>query len=75
MSNLYVDIDYMKTCTMRYKGAPLHLLKMMKPKVVELKAHIQSEIRKYKEFQQLISSFRLHMHECPGAWMSFFTCM
>ena len=48
---------------MRYKGAPLHLPKMMKPRAVELKAHIQSQIYNYEELSQLITS--LHdSHAC-----------
>jgi len=31
--NVHDVVDYMKTWTMRYKGPPLHLPKMMKPKV------------------------------------------
>ncbi len=38
LSNVNVVVDYMQTWTMRYKGALLHLPKMIKPKVVELKA-------------------------------------
>jgi len=33
---------YMQTWMMRYKGDSLHLPKMMKDSVVELKAHIRS---------------------------------
>ena len=42
LSKLHAVVDYMQTWAMRYKGAPLHLLKMMKPKAVELKARIRS---------------------------------
>ena len=33
LSNLHAAVDYMQTWTMRYKGVPLHLPKMMKPGV------------------------------------------
>jgi len=44
LSNMHTVVDYMQTWTMRYKGAPLHLPKMMKPIAIELKACIQSQI-------------------------------
>lgn len=44
---------------MRYTGAPLHLPNMMKPKAVELKAHIWSQIRNYEELPQLITSLQV----------------
>lgn len=47
LSNVHAAIDYMRTWMMRYKGALLHLPKMMKPRVVELKACIRSHIRNY----------------------------
>lgn len=49
LSNFHIVVDRMQTWTMRYKGAPLHFPKMMKTKVVELKARIQSEIWNYEE--------------------------
>ena len=42
LSNMHASIDYMQMWAIRYKGAPLHLSKMMKPRAVELKARIQS---------------------------------
>ena len=57
-SNVHVVVDYMQTWTMRYKGAPLHLPKMMKPKVVKLKAHIRSQIWNYEYLPQLITSLQ-----------------
>lgn len=44
LSNLHIAIDCMQTWTVRYKGAPLHFPKLMKPKAVELKARIMSQI-------------------------------
>jgi len=52
--NIHVVVDEMQTWTMKYKGAPLHLPKMMRVNVVELKAHIQSQIWKYEDLPQLI---------------------
>lgn len=40
---------------MRYKEAPLYFPNMMKPKAVELKARIQSQIRNYVELPHLIT--------------------
>jgi len=40
LSNLRTTIEYMQTQKMRYKGAQLHFPKMMKPKLIELKAWI-----------------------------------
>jgi len=48
-SNVHNVLDYMQTWTMICKGSPLHLPKMMKPKMVELKAHIQSQIWNYDD--------------------------
>ena len=56
LANLHVSIDYMQKWTMRYKGAPLHLPNMMKPRVVNLKARIRSQIKKYEELPELITS-------------------
>lgn len=58
LSSQHTNFDCMKTWKMRYKGAPLHFLKMMKPKVVELKAHIRSQIRNYEELLQLITNLQ-----------------
>lgn len=38
--NLHDVVDDMKTWTMKYKEAPLHLPKMMTANAVEMKAHI-----------------------------------
>jgi len=51
LSNLHTSIDHTQKWKMRYKGAPLHLPKMMK-------THIQSQIRNYEEFLQLITSLQ-----------------
>ena len=58
LSNVHTAIDCMKTWTIRYKRAPLHLPKMMKPRAVELKACIRSQIQNYEELPQLITSFQ-----------------
>ena len=58
LSNVHSVVDYMQTWTMGYKGAPLHLPKMMKPRVVELKARIRSQIRNYEDLLQLITSLQ-----------------
>lgn len=39
MTNIHAAINDIQTWTMKYKGAPLHLAKMMRPNAVELKAH------------------------------------
>jgi len=48
----------MKILKMRYKGAPFHLPKVMKLKVVELKAGIWSQIQKYEEPPQCMTSLQ-----------------
>ena len=48
-SDIHTVVNHMQIWTMRYKGAPLHLPKMMKPKEVVLKAPIQSQIQNYEE--------------------------
>jgi len=63
MTNLHAVVDYMQEWTMRYKGAPLHLPKMMKFSAVELKAHIQSHFQNYEELSQLITSIQAS-HAC-----------
>jgi len=40
--NVHDIVDDMQTWMMKYKGAPLHLPKMMTANVVELQACIQS---------------------------------
>jgi len=55
---MHVVVNYMQTWTMRYKGAPLHLPKMMNPRVVELKARIRSQIWNYEDLPQLITSLQ-----------------
>lgn len=42
LSDLHIVFYHMQTWTMRCKGAQFHLSKMIKPRVVELKAHIWS---------------------------------
>ena len=42
LADIHIAINHMQIWTMRYKGAPLQLPKMMKPKMVELKARIWS---------------------------------
>jgi len=44
MLKIHVVFDDMQAWTMKYKGAPLHLPKMMRPNAIELKARLQSEI-------------------------------
>jgi len=56
--NVHVVIDYMQTWTMSYKGALLHLPRMMKPIAVELKACIRSQIRNYEDLVQLITGIQ-----------------
>ncbi len=56
LMKLHAVVDYMQTWTMRYKGAPLHLPKMMKVSAVKLKARIRSPIWNYEELPQLITS-------------------
>jgi len=59
LSNFHTDVDYMQTWTMRYKGASLHLPKMMKPKAIEIKERIPSQIWNYEELSQLITSLQV----------------
>ena len=72
---IHVVVDHVLTWTMRYKGSPLYLHKMMKPRAVKLKAHIQN----YEELQQLITNLQashvcvfksmdvvLHAHAIPS---------
>jgi len=48
---------------MRYKVALLHMPMMIKPKVVELKAWIRSQIQNYEELSQLITCLQAsHAH-------------
>lgn len=58
LSNLHFVVNHMQTWTMRYKGTLLHLLKMIKPRVVDQNAHIQSQIWNYEELPQLITSLQ-----------------
>lgn len=48
---------------MRYKGDLLYFPKMMKPRVVEMKARIQSQIWNYEDLSQLITSLQAS-HAC-----------
>ena len=63
MENVNVVVDYMQTWTMRYKADPFHLPKMMKPRAVEQKARIRSQIWNYEELPQLITSIQTS-HAC-----------
>ncbi len=63
MEKLHVVVDYIQKWMMRYKGAPLHLPKMLKAIAVELKACIQSQIENYEELPQLITSIH-DSHAC-----------
>lgn len=56
LANSHDVVDYIQTWMMRYKGALLHLPKMMKARVVEPKACIRSWIWNYEELPQLIAS-------------------
>lgn len=49
LTEIHTAVDHVQIWTTRYKGASLYLPKMMKPKAVELKACIQSQIRNYEE--------------------------
>lgn len=63
LSNMNATVDYMKTWTMRYKGATLHLPKMINPRAVKLKACTWSKIRNYEDLPQLITSLQTsHAH-------------
>ena len=55
---MHATVDYMQTWKMRYKGASLHLPKMMNPREVELKARILSQIQNYEELPQLVTSLQ-----------------
>ena len=55
MLDIHTVVDHMQIWKMRYKGAPLHLSKMMNPKAVELNACIQSQIRNYEELLYIIT--------------------
>lgn len=58
LSDLHTIVYHMKTWNMRYKGAPSHLPKMMKPRVVELKACIPIQVWNYGELPQFITSLQ-----------------
>ena len=58
LTNIHDFVDYSQTWTMKYKGDPLHLLKMMRPNAVELKAHIRSQIWNYEDLPWLITSIQ-----------------
>jgi len=73
LSNVHTVSDYMQTWMMRYKGALLHLPKMMNPIVVELKACIQSQIQNYEELLQLITSLQAS-HACVFKSMDVILC-
>lgn len=75
MIDIHISIDHMQLWTMRYKGTPLYLPKMMKPKAVELRNTSGVKSRTMRNFHSSLPAYRLHMHECLGAWMSLFTCM
>jgi len=46
----------MQEWTMKYKGALLHLPKMMKAKAVELQARSRNQIQNYEDLPELITS-------------------
>lgn len=56
LADIHIAVDQVQTWTMRYKGAPLHLHKMMKPHVELDKACIQIQIWNYEELPPLITS-------------------
>lgn len=56
LSDLHTTVDHMQIWKIRYKGAPFHMPKMMKPSAVNLKACIRSKIGNYEELPQLITS-------------------
>ena len=79
MTEIHTIVDHMQIWTMRYKGAPLNFPKMMKPKAVDLKVRIRSQIQNYEELPQLITSLQashaqvfrsmdviVHMHVIPS---------
>lgn len=57
-SNVHNSLNYMQTWKMRYKGASLHLPKMMKPKAFTLKIRVWSQIRNYEDLPHLITSLQ-----------------
>ena len=58
LKNIHFVFDDMQTWTMKYKGDPPHFPKMMMPNKVELKERIRSQIQKYEDFLQLITSIQ-----------------
>jgi len=66
---MHAAIDYMQTWTLRYKGTPLHLPKMMKPKATKLKVCMQNQIWNYEDLPQLITSLQVPMHVYSRVWM------
>ena len=56
LTNIHVVVDNMQAWTMKYKGALLHLPKMMRADAVELQARIWSQIHNYEDLPQLITS-------------------
>ena len=78
-TDIHTIFNHMQIWKMRYKGAPLYLPKMMKLKVVELKARIQSQIQNHEKLSQLITNLQasharvfrsmdviMHMHVIPS---------
>jgi len=63
LKKIYIDVDNMQAWMMKYKGALLHLPKMMRAIAVELQARIWSQISNYDELQQLITSIHAS-HAC-----------
>jgi len=47
--NMHDATDGMQTWTMKYKGSPLHLPKMIRFNAVDLKARIRIQIQNYEE--------------------------
>lgn len=62
--DINTTVDHVHTWMMMYKGAPLHLHKMMKPQVELEKPCIQSLIWNYEELLPLVTSV-----EASYAWL------
>ena len=56
LKNIQVSISYVQESTMRYKGAPLELVKKMKPHVEMERAKVQMLIQNNKHLTSFIGS-------------------
>ncbi len=58
LRNIHATITHVEEWKMQYKGAPLHLPKMMKPQIELEKAKVHMLIQNYKQLTPFISSIQ-----------------